>query len=554
MVYSLFAIAATLATFASMANAALLPDEVGILVNGRNQESQELGAFYAAQRHVPQENICVVDITEGDVLTREEWDKVVRPAIRKWLGENKRSTRLKCFVTTWSVPLKVGGTGSDDRHLRFRRTFLERERAQGARRIVEMLDSIRKLAATETPLPITDANEKTDAKAFQDLAEKGLQEAQQRLFTITDAAQRQAVTQRFQQQILMAGGFSMFVNVLGQAANRAPADQQQGIQLQLAQIQGRLTGLAEARNTMEGMPPSVQRDASILGLLSATSGRLGQLGWIDAQLELIAKNETAAGFDSELSLILWPEYDLLRWQPNFLHYRYDGSELRNVLRTIMVSRLDGPSVQIARGLVEKAVAAEAAGVQGNIYFDARGLATLESPTPASGSYEEYDVALLKAEKLLSQQTTLPIHVNRDAALFQPGECPESLFYCGWYSLASYVDAFEWAPGAIGYHLASSEASTLHDVESKVWCKKMLEDGITATMGPVYEPYLSAFPHPDDFFPLLMTGKYCLVECYYRTQPLSSWMMTLIGDPLYNPCKNKPLLELGSLPTGLIGSE
>ena len=554
MYYLLLAAVATLGTFLNIANAAIAPDEVGILVNGRNKQSLELGAFYAAQRHVPQENICTVDISEEEVLTREEWDKTVRPAVRKWLSESKRSTRLKCFVTTWGVPLKVGGTGNVDRQQRLRRTFLERERAQGARRVVEVLNSIRKLATTDAPPPIADVNEKTDAKAFQDLAEKDLQEAQQRLFSVTDAAQRQTETQQFQQQILAAGGFSMFVNVLGQAANRAPADQQQAIQLQLAQIQGRLTGLTEARNTMEGMPPNVQRDASILGVLSATTGRLGQLGWIDSQLELIAKNETAASFDSELSLILWPEYDLLRWQPNFLHFRYDNSELRNVLRTIMVSRLDGPTVEIARGLVDKAIAAETAGVQGNIYLDPRGLATLESPAPAPGSYEEYDIALIKAEKLLTQQTALPVHVNRDAALFQPGECPESVFYCGWYSLANYVDAFDWAPGAIGYHLASSEAATLHDVESNVWCKKMLEDGITATMGPVYEPYLSAFPHPDNFFPLLMTGKYSLVECYYRTQPLNSWMMVLIGDPLYNPCKNKPLLEPGSLPAGLAISE
>ena len=63
---------------------------------------------------------------------------------------------------------------------------------------------------------------------------------------------------------------------------------------------------------------------------------------------------------------------------------------------------------------------------------------------------------------------------------------------------------------------------------------MLEEGITATLGPVSEPYLLAFPLPEAFFGLLLTGKKSLVECYYLTKPFNSWRMMLIGDPLYNP--------------------
>ena len=115
-------------------------------------------------------------------------------------------------------------------------------------------------------------------------------------------------------------------------------------------------------------------------------------------------------------------------------------------------------------------------------------------------------------------------------------------YCGWYSLGKYIDAFDWAPGAVGYHLASGEAATLHDATSQVWCKKMLEDGITATMGPVYEPYLASFPRPEEFFGLLLAGDLTLAECYWRTQPFTSWMQTLIGDPLYRPYKNNKVMK------------
>ncbi len=95
---------------------------------------------------------------------------------------------------------------------------------------------------------------------------------------------------------------------------------------------------------------------------------------------------------------------------------------------------------------------------------------------------------------------------------------------------------------MGYHIASSEATTLRTASSQVWCKRLLEDGICATLGPVHEPYLTAFPRPDEFFVALLSGKYGLAECYYRTKPFNSWVMVLIGDPLYNPFRAKPGLD------------
>ncbi len=42
---------------------------------------------------------------------------------------------------------------------------------------------------------------------------------------------------------------------------------------------------------------------------------------------------------------------------------------------LLVSRLDGPTPEIASGLVDKAMAAESNGFWGRAYFDARGLQT-----------------------------------------------------------------------------------------------------------------------------------------------------------------------------------
>src|SRR5262249_36281836 len=85
-----------------------------------------------------------------------------------------------------------------------------------------------------------------------------------------------------------------------------------------------------------------------------------------------------------------------------------------------------------------------------------------------------------------------------------------------------------------YHIASSEAVSLRNPTSRLWCKCLLERGVAATLGPVAEPYTIGFPKPAEFFGLLVTGKYTLVECYAKTALLTSWMTVLVGDPLSTP--------------------
>jgi uncharacterized protein (TIGR03790 family) len=132
---------------------------------------------------------------------------------------------------------------------------------------------------------------------------------------------------------------------------------------------------------------------------------------------------------------------------------------------------------------------------------------------------------------------MPVILDSKETLFQPGQCPDAALYCGWYSFSRYVDAFTWVRGSVGFHIASGECITLKSKESRVWCKVMLEKGVAATLGPVAEPYVQAFPVPDVFFGLLMDGRLTLAECYALSNPFWSWQMILIGDPLYRPFKN-----------------
>jgi len=48
----------------------------------------------------------------------------------------------------------------------------------------------------------------------------------------------------------------------------------------------------------------------------------------------------------------------------------------------------------------------------------------------------------------------------------------------------------------------------------------------------------------------MTGKLTLAEVYWKTTPLTSWMTTCIGDPLYTPYKVNPPLAADDVSPGL----
>ena len=156
-------------------------------------------------------------------------------------------------------------------------------------------------------------------------------------------------------------------------------------------------------------------------------------------------------------------------------------------------------------------------------------------------------------KLLRDDGKMDVILDDKPELLRPVHAPIARLYCGWYSLAHYVDCCKFAPGAVAWHLASSEAVSLRNPKSKLWCINLLEHGAIATLGPVAEPYTIGFPKPEEFFGTLATGKYTLVECYWRTESFASWMTVVIGDPLYNPYAKSPKLKIDQVKPSPLGT-
>ena len=239
--------------------------------------------------------------------------------------------------------------------------------------------------------------------------------------------------------------------------------------------------------------------------------------------------ETNASVDSELSMALFGDYDLYRWQPNRLNAKSQFWDYKS----LMVSRLDGPSFEIAKGLIDKAIAAEKNGLEGKIYIDSRGIAD----DGKDFSFGNFDQSLRDLSDLLKSSTEMAIVEEKTQSLFGKNECPDTAIYCGWYSLKKYIDSFTFNDGAIGYHIASWEAIDLRDAKSSQWCPAMLSRGVTVTIGAVAEPYLHAFPKPDEFFAELLKG-FSVTEAFYRTKSFNSWQLVIVADPLYTPFETK----------------
>jgi uncharacterized protein (TIGR03790 family) len=334
---------------------------------------------------------------------------------------------------------------------------------------------------------------------------------------------------------LRVGGSKMTDEDAGKLAKlRAEAEPLEAQQKQLQKEVAQLDAKAKAAKTGAAARALRERRQQ----LDALTGKLRVL---DLQQRMLAHHETAAAVDSELMLLWWDRYPLHRWQVNLLYWQIPEKARQGKPPVLMTARLDGPSAALAMKLVDQAVAVEKKGLVGKVYVDARGLRY--DPKGKDGfGYSGYDESLREMARLLEKDAKLSVTLDDKPGLFAPGSCPDCALYCGWYSLANYVDAFTFAPGAVAYHIASSEAVTLRDPKTKLWCVNLLKRGVIATLGPVGEPYTLGFPKPEEFFGFLVTGRYTLVECYSRTMVFNSWMTVLVGDPLYNPFARNPRLR------------
>lgn len=243
-----------------------------------------------------------------------------------------------------------------------------------------------------------------------------------------------------------------------------------------------------------------------------------------------------ASVDSELAWLPLLENDerLSGPMPNRLYGVTNTALLDPTNGILLVARLDGPSADIAMGLVKKSLEAEQTGLWGRAYFDARGI--------TSGAYKLGDEWILKSAELcrrLGFETT--VDDNPDTF---PADFPMShiAIYAGWYAgdaCGPFAQpTVEFMPGAFAYHLQSFSALTLRST-SQYWCGPLLAKGATCTMGCVDEPNLDCTPNVPLFLARWIFNHFTYGQAAWAAQPAVSWQTTVVGDPLYCPFAKEP---------------
>ena len=234
-----------------------------------------------------------------------------------------------------------------------------------------------------------------------------------------------------------------------------------------------------------------------------------------------------ASVDSELSLLGISEYKT-EGPLNNPYYKAETTITKAPLNGILlVGRIDAPTVEICKRMVNDAADAERDGLWGMCYLDL---------AKKGGAYKVGDDWI---ESIATQNAKVGIPTvidrNRDTFVTNYPMRDASLYY-GWYAGNRngplLNPAFSFRKGAVAVHLHSFSASKLRQT-SKYWCGPILEKGAAATLGNVYEPFLQMTHNFDIFHERLLEG-YTLIEAAGMAMPVLSWQGVVLGDPLYRP--------------------
>ena len=531
---------------------ALTPTDIAVICNTRNAQSLSIAQYYMNARDIPHDHLIGLDCTDGERITEADYRTVLLPQIRKTLKDhNLDNKNIKCLVTTWGVTLTIDAALIDANT----QQEIDADKKQLAAVIADLQSQVPAYNAlatdplTSTP-PTNPATTPATAPAASHADEQAaLRNVIQQLNTAATAAARRlsalpesqraiAVDQLMKLQMKVAG-ITGCLNIFRVSDDSPTASlgyaRRNAWETELNSLNTRLEELARQK-------PTKQSRQETFDLQARTRGLVGEASQIESTLSELTPEETEASFDNELSLLFADQsYPRFRWivNANSLDLYQTLKKLPQFPRPLIVSRVDGTSIDQVIRMIDTTLKVEKTGLEGKIYLDARGL-------HGTDAYSAYDADIRRAADWLKSNAAIDVVLDDNPALLQAKDCPNAALYCGWYSLAHYVDSCQWLPGAVGYHVASLEMTSLKNPTETGWVPNLLKHGLCGTLGAVSEPYLTSFPKPSQFFPLLLSGQFTQGEVWEVTMPFASWRIAYVGDPLYNPYKIHPRVKVETL--------
>jgi uncharacterized protein (TIGR03790 family) len=527
---------------------ALQPDEIALIVNSNEPAGRQLADFYAQARHIPDNRILELSLPTADEISFQEYEDTVVPQVREFLRTGNLEHQVKCFVTFFGVPLRIAPREANLAESR-EQTGIRQELLKAAPRVTTSVQELETLAEQLNPgyTPFSGAG---DFDTLRKRAERAAREIAEQSRTVPNARRRIEIVGQMYEMMEPLLGQPAEINRLAidealeatvKDATSRPADQQK-VQALKDDYQNALKSAA----ALEEVRYELRSRAQLRVLVFKHFGLFGYVHLLQDQVDYLEPKDSGAAFDNELALVHWVSYNRTRWLDNPLYYLAKPSPGSI---TYMVMRLDAPRPEQVKALITASIKAENEGLKGKVVIDSRGI-ELGHEKESEAGMAPYDQSLRDLGDLIRKSTKLELLEDDKPEPLPANSANDVALYCGWYSVRHYIPECKFNPGAVGYHIASYELISLHTPGETGWVAGLLNDGVAGTLGPVAEPYLQAFPAPDEFFPLLLTGRLTLAEVYWKTTRMTSWMMDAIGDPLYTPFKVNPALGTDDLPDRL----
>ncbi|HUO08112.1 MAG TPA: TIGR03790 family protein [Phycisphaerae bacterium] len=526
---------------------ALEPKEIAVICNTRNDQSVPVAEYYLHARGIPHENLIDLNCSPLQRIPEIDYRTLVVPEIRKAIKERNLDGKIKCLVTVCGCPLIIDSAQLDS----ITHQEIEADKKQFADVLTKLNAAVTEYETLAGGTPASQPESQPATNAAPNHADEQLEfhavlqrlnaagtAAATRLSALSTNDRPAAIEELLKLQMKVAGinGCLAIFRVSDDTPNASLAyARRDAWQAELNSLDVRLQELAKQKLTHKTRQELIDLQARARGLI-------GQANQIESTISDLTPEETESAFDNELSLVFADQdYPRYRWIVNA-----DSLDLYQTLkkfpqfpRPIMVSRIDGASIDQVTHMIDTTLKVERTGLEGKIYLDARGL-------HGTDGYAAFDADIRRAADWLTSNADINVVLDDNPALLEARNCPNAALYCGWYSLHHYVDSCQWLPGAVGYHVASLEMPTLHDPNDTGWVPNLLKRGFCGTLGAVSEPYLTAFPKPSQFFPLLLSGQFTQGEVWQVTMPLASWRIAYVGDPLYNPYKVHPRVKVETL--------
>ena len=508
---------------ATIAKADIEAKNVAIIANSNSQDSIKIAEEYKKARNIPDTNLISIPISTEENISREDYENLLVTPIRKALTERKIASDIKVLTTIYGIPLKLA-TPEIKQLDKDAGIFSQETVAKAKIEVEDYIKKAQKLAGEKQDGFIEVADDKMPIE-FQNLINKVLSKIQKLPQDESDKIQNQLAD-----IISNMGGLSTLITILQPAGTpEQQKESAQGIEKMRQEIvDGALliNNLEKSTNKedLEKLFITTRKILGVLGVVSIGNRIANKSQYFDAE----------ASVDSELTLLWWDRdtYPISSAIPNPFNHSVLSQEALNSLSLpiLMTSRIDGPTPESCISIINGTIEAENNGLKGKIYIDTRGL-----KAETKDALTVFDKGLKDLGWYLRDNTELSVDIDIFPELIEKAK--GAAIYTGWYQLRSFQGDFSFNPGAIAWHIASEEAVSLHNKEEKGWCKNLIERGAAVCIGAMAEPYLESFPKPKEFYTLLLSGRYSLIEAYFLTTQNISWRVLLIGDPLYRPFKH-----------------